>query len=111
MQGTEIALANGMARSGARRRRLGMDRLSIKSKLGLLAGFSLLNLAVVGVAGWLGVSHLDVALEEINTLETTRIDRQVYQRFDEHFVRFLLLGAALVALALTLNMNLARRLL
>jgi len=51
------------------------------------------------------------ALEEINTLETTKIDRQVYQRFDEHFVRFLLWGAALVALALTLNMNLARRLL
>ncbi len=51
------------------------------------------------------------ALEEINTLETTKIDRQVYQRFDEHFVRFLLWGAALVALALTLNMNLTRRLL
>ena len=51
------------------------------------------------------------ALDEINTLETTRIDRQVYQRFDEHFVRFLLWGAALVALALTLNMSLTRRLL
>lgn len=51
------------------------------------------------------------ALDEINTLETTKIDRQVYQRFDEHFVRFLLWGAALVAFALTLNMNLTRRLL
>lgn len=51
------------------------------------------------------------ALEEINALETTKIDRQVYQRYDEHFVRFLLWGAALVALALTLNMNLTRRLL
>jgi len=66
VQGTEIALANGMARSGVTLRRLGLDRLSIKSKLGLLAGFSLLNLAVVGVAGWLGVSHLNQALEEIN---------------------------------------------
>ncbi|MDX9795068.1 MAG: hypothetical protein RBU24_16310, partial [Kiritimatiellia bacterium] len=54
---------------------------------------------------------LKAALDEINTLETTRIDRQVYQRFDEHFVRYLLWGAALVALALTLNMNLTRRLL
>lgn len=54
---------------------------------------------------------LKKALEEINALETTKIDRQVYQRFDEHFVRFLLWGAALAALALTLNMNLTRRLL
>ena len=51
------------------------------------------------------------ALEEINALETTKIDRQVYQRFDEHFVRFLLWGAVLVALAITLNMNLTKRLL
>ena len=51
------------------------------------------------------------ALEEINALETTKIDRQVYQRYNEHFVRFLLWGAALAALALTLNMNLTRRLL
>ena len=51
------------------------------------------------------------ALEEINALETTKIDRQVYQRFDEHFVRYLLWGAALAALAITLNMNLTRRLL
>ena len=51
------------------------------------------------------------ALNEINTLETTKIDRQVYERFDEHFVGFLLWGAALAALAITLNMNLTRRLL
>ncbi|KXB29698.1 hypothetical protein AT959_17355 [Dechloromonas denitrificans] len=55
-----------MARGGITLRRLGMDRLSIKTKLGLLAGFSLLNLAVVAVAGWLGVSHLNQALEEIS---------------------------------------------
>ena len=54
---------------------------------------------------------LKAALAEINTLETTKIDRQVYQRFDEHFVQYLLWGAALVALAITLNMNLTRRLL
>ena len=51
------------------------------------------------------------ALDEINTFETTKIDRQVYERFDEHFVGFLLWGAALAALAITLNMNLTRRLL
>jgi len=54
---------------------------------------------------------LKTALEEINTLETTKIDRQVYQRFDEHFVQYLLWGAALAALAITLNMNLTKRLL
>jgi Ca-activated chloride channel family protein len=55
-----------------------------------------------------GLKH---ALSEINTLETTKIDRQVYERYDEHFVGFLLWGAALAALALTLHMNLTRRLL
>jgi Ca-activated chloride channel family protein len=54
---------------------------------------------------------LKSALEEINTLETTKIDRQVYERYDEYFVGFLLWGAALAALAITLNMNLTRRLL
>ena len=54
---------------------------------------------------------LKTALDEINAFETTRIDRQIYERHNEHFVRFLLWGAALAALALTLNMNLTRRLL
>ncbi|MDX9868490.1 MAG: VWA domain-containing protein [Kiritimatiellia bacterium] len=54
---------------------------------------------------------LKAALEEINALETTKIDRHVYQRYQEHFVRFLLWGAALATLALTLNMTLTRRLL
>jgi Ca-activated chloride channel family protein len=54
---------------------------------------------------------LKAALEEINTFETTKIDRQVYQRFDEHFIRYLLWGAALAALAITLSMTLTRRLL
>ena len=54
---------------------------------------------------------LKTALAEISTLETTKIDRQVYERFDEHFVDFLLWGAVLAALAITLNMNLTRRLL
>lgn len=54
---------------------------------------------------------LKTALDEINALETTRIDRQIYERHNEHFVRFLLWGAALAALALTLNMQFAKRLL
>jgi Ca-activated chloride channel family protein len=53
---------------------------------------------------------LKSALEEISKLETTRIDRQVYERYNEHFVDCLLLGAALVALVLTLNMGVAKRL-
>ena len=54
---------------------------------------------------------LKQALAEINSLETTKIDRQVYDRYDEHFVAFLLWGAALAALAITFNMLLTRRLL
>jgi Ca-activated chloride channel family protein len=53
---------------------------------------------------------LKSALEEISKLETTKIERQVYERYNEHFVRWLLLGATLIALALTLNMSLTRRL-
>ncbi len=55
-----------------------------------------------------GLKH---ALDEINSLETTRIERQVYERYEEHFIRWLLWGATLTTLALTLNMQLARRLL
>lgn len=54
---------------------------------------------------------LKSALDDINTLETTKIDRQIYQRFDERFVIFLLWGAALAAIAITLNMQIVRRLL
>jgi Ca-activated chloride channel homolog len=54
---------------------------------------------------------LQAALDEINALETTRIERQVYERYDEHFVPPLLTGALLVACALTLNMHLVRRML
>jgi Ca-activated chloride channel family protein len=54
---------------------------------------------------------LKLALEEINKLETTKIDRQVYERYDEHFAPFLLWGAFMVACALTLNMHLTRRML
>ncbi|MDD3545193.1 MAG: VWA domain-containing protein [Kiritimatiellae bacterium] len=54
---------------------------------------------------------LKSALDDINTLETTKIDRQIYRRYDERFVSFLLWGAALTAAALTLNMQFVRRLL
>lgn len=51
------------------------------------------------------------ALEEISKLETTKINRDVYERYNEHFVDFLLWGAALIVLAITLHMALTRRLL
>ena len=54
---------------------------------------------------------LKEALDEIDSLETTRIDRQVYERYDEHFVPFLLTGALLAAFALTASMHLTRRML
>ncbi len=53
---------------------------------------------------------LKLALEEISKLETTKIEREVYERFNEHFVDYLLAGALLIALSLTLNMALTRRL-
>ena len=53
---------------------------------------------------------LKAALDEIGSLETTKIERQVYERYNELFVNYLLLGSALIALALTLNMSLTRRL-
>jgi len=54
---------------------------------------------------------LQKALEEISALETTRIERQIYERYDEHFAPLLLWGALLTACALTLNMHLTRRML
>ena len=53
---------------------------------------------------------LEKALEEIGQLETTKIDADAYDRWDEHFAAFLLGGAALVFLAVSLSMAASRRL-
>ena len=52
---------------------------------------------------------LEKALEEIDQLETTQLDADVYNRWKEHFVPFLLAGALLVLLAVTLYMSASRR--
>ena len=52
---------------------------------------------------------LEKALEEIEQLETTQLDADVYNRWKEHFVPFLLAGALLVLLAVTLSMSASRR--
>jgi Ca-activated chloride channel family protein len=52
---------------------------------------------------------LEKALEEIDQLETTELDADVYNRWNEHFATFLLLGAVLVLLAVSLSMSAARR--
>ena len=52
---------------------------------------------------------LEKALEEIDKLETTELDADVYNRWREHFVSFLLPGAVLVLLAVTLSMAATRR--
>ncbi len=49
------------------------------------------------------------ALDEIDKLETTRLDADVFNRWDEHFVSFLVAGAALVLAAVSLSMASARR--
>jgi len=51
------------------------------------------------------------AMETIGKLETTPISRNIYRQYNERFSLFLLAGAALIVLALTLNMQAARRLL
>ena len=53
---------------------------------------------------------LEKALEEIDQLETTALDADVYNRWKEHFVPFLLSGALLVLLAVSLSMSATRRL-
>ncbi|MBT3193328.1 MAG: VWA domain-containing protein [Verrucomicrobia bacterium] len=54
---------------------------------------------------------LERALEEINTLETTRVEQDVYRQYRELFIYFMTPGLALVLLGLTLNMAITRRLL
>ena len=53
---------------------------------------------------------LKAALEEIDKLEKTSLDRTVYQRWNEHFAPFLLAGMALVLSAVSLQMAASRRL-
>ena len=52
---------------------------------------------------------LEKALEEIDQLETTKLDADVYNRWKEHFTSFLLFGAILVLVAVSLSMSASRR--
>ena len=52
---------------------------------------------------------LKKALDEIDQLETTTLDADVYNRWREHFAPFLLAGALLVFLAVSLSMSATRR--
>lgn len=52
---------------------------------------------------------LEKALDEIDQLETTRIEADAYDRWDEHFPAFLFAGALLAFAAVTLSMASARR--
>ena len=52
---------------------------------------------------------LEKALEEIDQLETTKLDADIYNRWNEHFAAFLLVGAVCVLLAVSLSMSAARR--
>ncbi len=53
---------------------------------------------------------LEKALAEIDQLETTKLEADAYDRWDEHFVPFLLAGAVLVFFAVSLSMFASRRL-
>lgn len=64
-------------------------------------------------ARYFGVRDADglkLALEEIDSLEKTTLDRTVYQRWNEFFAPFLLAGTILVLLAVSLQMAASRRL-
>lgn len=52
---------------------------------------------------------LEEALEEINQLEKTEIDREVYSQHEELFPRVLIPGAGLLCLGLVFNMTVRRR--
>ena len=52
---------------------------------------------------------LEKALEEIDQLETTELDADIYNRWREHFTLFLLVGALFVLTAVTLSMSASRR--
>lgn len=52
---------------------------------------------------------LKSALEEISQLETTKLEADVYERWDEHFIGFLLWGALIVLAAISLSMYATRR--
>ena len=52
---------------------------------------------------------LEAAMQEINSLEKTEVDRSEYQQYEEWFIRVLFPGLALVALGAGLNTLAARR--
>ena len=52
---------------------------------------------------------LKLALDEIDQLETTRLDVDAYEHWSEHFAIFLLAGVLLVLAAVSLSMSAARR--
>ena len=53
---------------------------------------------------------LEMALDEIDQLETTKLDADVFNRWREHFRPFLLTGALLAILAVSLSVIATRRL-
>ena len=52
---------------------------------------------------------LESALEEISELETTRLESDTYDRWNEHFAPFLFSGAVLTLAAVSLSMSASRR--
>ena len=54
-------------------------------------------------------NSLEKALEEIDQLETTKLEADAYNRWQEHFTLFLLVGALLVFVAVSLSMSATRR--
>lgn len=53
---------------------------------------------------------LKEALEEISSLETTKLEADAYDRWEDHFAPFLFFGLLLVILATSLSMSATRRL-
>lgn len=71
------------------------------------------SIAKVTGARYFGVRDakgLQAALEEIDSLEKTTLDRTVFQRYREYFPPFLLAGVMIVLAAVSLQMMASRRL-
>ena len=103
--GTAQRVIPRLARDGYNRPRVVADRMTFDER------------QLKSIAGETGGTYFPVndrdslakALEEIDQLETTKLDADAYDRWDEHFAGFLLFGSALALIAVTLSMAASRR--
>jgi hypothetical protein len=82
--------------------------VTVDSNMAIMANFASDTFHVTFAVN--DATGLKAALEEIDSLEKTPLDRTVYQRWQEYFAPFLLGGVVLLLLAVSLQMSASRRL-